>query len=78
MVRAMELICRCINDEEVFEPWLMDGVADGDVTGKETDEDLEWYCDDENFADLMALFLRRMERANRSGGLVCDDIVSAD
>ena len=78
MVRAMELICRCINDRDVFDPWLMCGVADGDITGEETDEDLEWYCENENFAELMACFLRRMAGAKRSGGLLCDDIVSAD
>lgn len=30
-VKAMEFLARQINDEEVFEEWLMDGVADGDI-----------------------------------------------
>ena len=38
VVRAMDLLCRCINDEEVFMPWLMVGVADGDITKETTDE----------------------------------------
>ena len=31
MVKAMEYICRQINDEDVFNGWLMGGVADGDI-----------------------------------------------
>ena len=80
MVKAMEFIARQINDEEVFEGWLMNGVADGDIEyGDLTvgeDEDLSCYLDDDSFADLMACFLRRMAAAHRSGGLYCDKVVS--
>lgn len=76
MVRAMEFIARQVNDEEIFESWLMNGVADGDIDGKETDEDLSYYCEDENFADLMERFLDLMENAKESGGLYCDRVVS--
>lgn len=82
MVKAMEFIARQINDEEVFEPWLINGVADGDIeygdlTVKDTDaEELEDYIQDENFAELMDLFLRRMKAAYRSGGLYCDRVLS--
>lgn len=62
-VRAMEMIVRSLNDEGMINGWLMCGVADGDINGKETDEELEYYCDDENFADLMACFCRTMRRA---------------
>ena len=31
MVKAMEFIARQINDEEVFESWLVMGVADDDI-----------------------------------------------
>ena len=31
MVKAMEFIARQINDENVFEGWLMEGVADEDI-----------------------------------------------
>ena len=78
VVRAMETIARCINDEDVFMGWLMGGVADGDINKDTTDEDLEWYCEDDNFADLMACFLRRMVGAKKSGGLYCNGIVSSD
>ena len=76
MVRAMERITRSLNDEEIFEAWLIVGVADGDIDGQETDEDLEYYCEDENYADLMGLFLRLMRRAGE-GGLYSNGIISA-
>lgn len=80
MVKAMEFIARQINDEEVFEGWLINGVADGDIEyGDLTvgeDEDLSYYLDDDNFAYLMACFLRRMAAARKSGGLYCDKVLS--
>jgi len=76
MVRAMELIARSINDEDIFMSWLMGGVADGDINGRETDEDLEFYCDDDSYAELMGLFLRLMAHANKDGGLYDDGVVS--
>ena len=76
MVRAMETVARAVNDESIFESWLMCGVADGDINGNETDEDLEFYCEDENFADLMERFLDLMKDAKESGGLYKDGVVS--
>ena len=81
MVKAMEYICRQINDEEVFEPWLMLGVADddipyGDLSPVNNDGALEYYIWDKHFAELMGCFLRRMSAARRSGGLYCDGILS--
>ena len=76
MIRAMETIARCINSEDVFMGWLIGGVADGDITSETTDEDLEFYAEDDNFADLMACFLRRMAAAKNDGGLYCDGVVS--
>ena len=75
-VRAMELLARAINDEEIFETWLTLGVADGDIDGHETEEDLECYIDDEDFADLMDTFLFIMKKAYKSGGLYFDGIRS--
>ena len=77
-IRAMETIARCVNDESVFEGWLINGVADGDIGADTPDEDLEWYTEDEHFRDLMTYFLYLMYRARKSGGLYCDDVVSAD
>ena len=76
MVRSMEFIARQINNEDIFEGWLMCGVADGDINGAEHDEDLEYYVEDDNFAELMDLFLHLMSKANKDGGLYCDGIVS--
>ena len=68
VVRAMDTMCRCINNEEIFFPWLMCGVADGDITSETTDEDLEYYCEDDTFAELTYYFLRRMCAAAKDGG----------
>ena len=76
VVRAMETIARCVNDEEVFYRWLLCGVADGDIDDDTTDEDLEYYCEDKTFADLMERFLDLMNAAKKSGGLYEDKIVS--
>ena len=76
VVRAMETIARCVNDEEVFDRWLLCGVADGDIDDDTTDEDLEYYCEDKTFADLMERFLDLMNAAKKSGGLYEDRIVS--
>ena len=76
VVRAMETMARCINDEEVFYRWLLCGVADGEIDDDTTDEDLEYYCEDKTFADLMERFLDLMTAAKKSGGLYEDRIVS--
>ena len=83
MVKAMEFIARCVNDEEVFEEWLMDGVDDGCIADGDLSvnaDDFEKYgtgywLDDTHFADLMHTFLHVMARARKSGGLYCDGIV---
>lgn len=89
MVKCMEYICRQINNEDILEAWLMSGVADGDIAygdlsvpemsdeSVETNDEAFWYViDDENFAELMACFLRRMVRAEKSGGLYCGGVLS--
>lgn len=80
MVRAMELLARAVNDEAVFERWLVLGVADGDIDpdGATSDEDLEYYTEDDTFAELMDTFLRVMSGAHRSGGLYFDNITSKE
>lgn len=82
MVKAMEYIARCINNEDIAEPWLICGVADGDipfgeVAVKSSDKvNLEYYIQDENFAELMRLFLSLMSAAKKDGGLYNGGIVS--
>ena len=83
MVKAMEYIARQINNEEVFcDFWLTSGVADGDIeygdlkVTKEDEEYLDYYIQDEEFSDLMRLFLKTMRFAYKDGGLFCDKVVS--
>ena len=82
MIKAMEYIARQINDESVFcDIWLSEGVADGDIeygdlsVNSEDFDNLEDYCEDDNFADLMGTFILCMRHAYKSGGLYCDDVV---
>lgn len=81
LVKAMEYIARQCNDETVFDYWLTLGVADGDINyGDLTDEkngDVDYYIDDDTFAELMYRFLVTMKFAKDSGGLHCDGIVSS-
>lgn len=78
MVRAMEMIARAVNDELVFEYWLVFGVADGDIDETTTDDELEYYVEDETFAEIMDTFLNLMVRAKKSGGLYFNGIVSKE
>lgn len=79
MLLAMEFICRQINDEDVFEGWLMEGVPDGDIPYWTTDisiiDDDDSMLEDESFREIMECFLRCMRRADKSGGLYCDGVV---
>lgn len=78
MVKAMEYICRNLNDEEIFyDTWLTMGVADGDIDYGDLSSDpgeAEWYAEDKQFSDLMGVFLRAMKEAYKSGGLYCNGI----
>ena len=80
MVKAMEYITRQLNDEGIFDSWLISGVADGDIDygdlSAEDDGDVEYYTEDTRFADLMDAFLWCMKKAYKSGGLYCDGVVS--
>lgn len=75
-IKAMELLARAVNNEEVFETWLISGVADGDVNENSKEEDLEYYMEDEEFADIMDTFLLLMKNAYDDGGLYIDGVVS--
>lgn len=80
MLLAMEFICRHINNEDVFMGWLSHGVADGDIEYGCFDtsviDDDDCILENEEFKELMACFLRRMELTAKSGGLYCDGIVA--
>lgn len=81
VVKAMEFIARQLNDEDIFDYWLMCGVADGDIPyGDLTDDPAggahEWYVEDDNYAELMRVFLNCMAAAKKSGGLWSDGVTS--
>ena len=78
MVACMEYIARQINNEDVFETWLMCGIADGDIEYGNLDiTDIEdYYLDDVNFKNLMSTFLVCMKEAFRDGGLCFNSIIT--
>ena len=80
MILAMEFVARQINDEDVFDRWLMCGVADGDIPyGSMNIDDVdEDYLNNSSFEDVMSCFLRCMKGAYNSGGLYCGDVVCKD
>jgi len=82
MVKAMEFIARQINGEDVFVRWLLCGPGDGEIeygdldVRPEDEYELDLYLErDEDFADLMGVFLGCMARAHKSGGLWCDGVL---
>ena len=80
MVKAMEYIARQLNDEEILESWLANGVADGDIADGDltTYADIDdWYIEDQHFSDLMDTFLYLMKMTKRNG-LYCDGVVSGE
>lgn len=58
MLKAMEFIARNVNNESFLNGWLALGVADGDIeygdlsVGPDDADELEYYMEDEPFADL--------------------------
>ena len=85
LVKAMEFICRNLNDEDIFyDGWLLNGVADGDIPYGDFDirpddlENMDYYISDEEFADLIDTFLWCMTAARKSGGLYCDGVCAGE
>ena len=78
IVKAMEVMIGSVNYEDLVDPWLMCGVADGDIQGDTTLKEIVemGYCEDQTFKDLMTLFSKIMFKASGNGGLYCDGIVS--
>lgn len=78
MVVAMEFIARQINNEDIFDLWLRDGVADGDIAEGSFDiaQVDDYYIEKGNFKNLMNDFLYIMSKANKDGGLYCGDVVA--
>lgn len=82
MLKAMEYIARHINDEEVFNDWLICGIPDGEIAAedlsvKTTDaEELKYILNDNAFRYIMTAFQRVMRAAYKSGGLAVDGVVA--
>ena len=80
MIIEMDNITRCVNDENIFDSWLMCGVPDGDIPYKDTismedlDEVIETY-DEYEFKMFVGCFLRCMKSAGKDG-LYVDGVVA--
>lgn len=80
MIIEMDNIARCVNDENIFDSWLMGGVPDGDIPYKDTismgdlDEVAEMY-DEYEFKMFVGCFLRCMKSAGKDG-LYVDGVVA--
>ncbi len=74
LLRAMETIARCVNDEDVFELWLAEGIPDGEIKENTTDEEIEWLAEDtDSMLDIMDTFVKLMKNTYRNGGLYLFD-----
>lgn len=80
MIVAMDFIASHINDEDVLDGWLMNGVPDGmlnDSLDPTQIDDDDWLITD-GFVDVMTCFTRRMSSAYLSGGLYCGGVCSRE
>lgn len=80
VILAMELLARQINNENIFEGWLSNGVPDGDIPygSLDTAHVDDYFVENKHFKELMECFLRRMVSAYKSGGLYCDGVVTKE
>jgi len=68
-VKAMEIIVRGLNDEDLIDPWLMNGVVDGDINSDTSIYEIVdlGYANENTFKAITGCFLRIMEKAGKSG-----------
>lgn len=81
MLVAMDFIARQMNNEGYIDLWFMYGVPDGMLDGSLDinlidDDDVMLY--DDNFAEMMEVFLKCMKKSFANGGLYCDGIISKE
>lgn len=61
VIEMDRLVRELIDDEDIFETWLIYGVADGDIDKYTTwDEVDDYYLSDGNYEELCSLFKRLM------------------
>ncbi len=77
-ILAMEYLARQLNNEDVFECWLMGGVADGDIPYGSFDiSDVDkYYVEPENFKYIANCFMRLMVNSYGNGGIYCGGVVA--
>lgn len=73
-IRAMDFLARSINNENILEAWLANGIPDGEITDDTKDEELEWLIDDESLDEITEKFCACMARAKFNGGLFIDGV----
>ncbi len=80
VIRSMDAIAKCLNDENSYLWWAYVGIPDGEISEKTKDEALEWLCDDDMFSELLLNFCRifGMNETRATGFLQCDGVVSAE
>lgn len=76
VIRAMEIIVQAVNNTKLITQWRVEAIADGDIRPDTTDDDMEYYLDDDTFAAIMDTFLQVMSNAQADGGLYVDGIES--
>lgn len=70
VLRAMDTIARTINNEDIFESWLVYGVPDEEIQPDTKDDELMWLVeDDEDWQEMLDTFSRVMYLAYKDGGL---------
>lgn len=70
-ILQMERIMRKINNESIFESWLLIGVADGDLDESSTWEDVDdYYIESDNYSFITGVFLKLTAEAIKDGGFV--------
>ncbi len=81
IILCMEILARNINNEDIFESWLLCGIPDGDIPyenavdsiAKIADEFIDDYdlllTEPNWYCDLTQLFLKLMRKASADGGL---------
>lgn len=80
-IQAMDILATSVSNENYLDPWLMSGVADGDIDWNLPEEErLQFivdagYTEDSEFARITGVFLRVMKLAEEDGGLYIGGIV---
>lgn len=74
-LREIDSLVRSLNDEELIEVWLANGVADGDQ--ELPDEEWEIYVeDDDDFKDIVHLGMKLLARSvKEDSGIYIDRVL---